>query len=200
MITDLSQLDLEKQYTYQDYLKWHFTDRVELIKGWIRKMSPAPSRKHQRFSLKLSFVFQTYFQNKKCGIYTAPFDVRLFKNTNNQNEITTVVQPDISIICDASKLDDAGCIGTPDLIVEILSPYSFQRDYHEKMELYANNEVPEYWIANPDSKSVEIFFLKNAKYESKGIYVYGNEPNTFNSIQFPDLSIDLETLYSDDGF
>jgi Uma2 family endonuclease len=68
------------------------------------------------------------------------------------------------------------------------------------MELYANNEVPEYWIANPDSKSVEIFFLKNAKYESKGIYVYGNEPNTFNSIQFPDLSIDLETLYSDDGF
>jgi len=106
-----------------------------------------------------------HFEYKNCKVYQSPFDVRLFKNIEQQDKaITTVVQPDICVICDLEKLDDRGCVGAPDLIVEVLSPSTLKKDYNEKFNLYEENEVKEYWLANPEGKSIEIFHLDKGEY------------------------------------
>lgn len=164
-ITDLSQLDLNKTYTYADYLTWRFQERVELIKGWIHKMSPAPRRLHQKIEGNLHLLIGNHFKNKKCEVYQSPFDVRLLKNKGDSNkEITTVIQPDICVICDLEKLDDRGCVGAPDLIIEVLSTSTMKKDYNEKFNLYQENGVKEYWLVNPEAKSLQIFFLENEEY------------------------------------
>lgn len=120
-ITDINQLDLNKVYSYADYLLWKFEERIELIKGRIFRLSPAPSRKYQDISGNIYRKFFTLFNRQPCKLYYAPFDVRFPKETTENETIYTVVQPDLCIICDENKLDDRGCIGAPDLIVEILS-------------------------------------------------------------------------------
>ncbi|MDX2194813.1 MAG: Uma2 family endonuclease, partial [Cytophagales bacterium] len=116
-ITDISQLDLTKQYTYADYLTWWFDERVELIKGYIKKMSPAPSNKHQMVSGNIFRELSVYLSKKTCKVYHAPYDVRLTRSKNDQ-QITTVVQPDLCVICHPEYIDDRGCNGPPDMIVE----------------------------------------------------------------------------------
>ena len=118
IITNINQLDLKGSYTYADYLLWHFKERVELIKGKIFKMSPAPSSFHQDISWNLSREIDKVFRKTSCKMYAAPFDVRLinFKESTADNQITTVVQPDLCVICDRNKIDANGCIGAPDLI------------------------------------------------------------------------------------
>lgn len=116
IITNLKQLDLNASYSYADYLLWHFNERVELIKGKIFKMSPAPSSYHQRISGELTYYLSKVFRKTSCQMYVAPFDVRLlnFKSSTVDNHITTVVQPDLCVICDTTKIDEKGCIGAPD--------------------------------------------------------------------------------------
>jgi Uma2 family endonuclease len=196
-ITDFNQLDLKKQYTYADYLTWVFDERVELIKGWIYKMSPAPKRRHQDLSLNLTLAFATYFKKCGCRIYEAPFDVRLKKNKGTDAEVDTVVQPDISVFCDLSKLDDRGAIDAPDLVVEITSDSTMKRDYNEKFNLYEENGVQEYWIVNPDSNSMEIFTLENEKLESIGVFNIADGATTVSSVMFPDLTLDLIEIFKD---
>ena len=195
-ITDINELDLSKQYTYADYLTWRFDERVELIKGWIYKMSPVPRRVHQRIEGKLFASLFNLIDNNKCQVYSAPFDVRLIKNKGQANkEIQTVVQPDICVICDPTKLDDAGCLGSPDLIVEILSDSTAKKDYNEKFNLYEENKVKEYWIVNPATKTIELFSLVNEAYVSIGLY---NESEGFTYIKselFQDLKIELKTIF-----
>ncbi len=196
-ITDFSQLDLKKQYTYADYLTWTFDDRIELIKGWIYKMSPAPRRRHQAVSGNLSFEMKKYFNTCNCQIYEAPFDVRLKKNKGSDSEVNTVVQPDISVFCDLSKLDDRGAIDAPDLVVEITSDSTMKKDYNEKFNLYEENGVQEYWIANPDSKSMEIFSKVEDKFESIGVFNVNDGATEVSSVLFPDLQVDLLSVFKD---
>lgn len=195
-ITDISQLDFNKKYNYADYLMWQLNERIELIKGWVYQMSPAPKRKHQEASFNIAHHFFLHLKSKKCKIYEAPFDVRLLKNKGQNNqEIDTIVQPDISLICDMEKLDERGCLGAPDLIVEILSPSTNKRDYNEKYFLYEENEVREYWIVNPDAQSVEVFYLEEGKYRSIGIY---NELDGYTEVPvtiFPDLKLQLKDIF-----
>ncbi len=197
-ITNISQLNLAEQYTYADYLTWQFSERVELIRGWVSRMTPAPRRRHQAVIGKLFRKISDVFENNKCEVYIAPFDVRLQKNKGQNNkEVHTVVQPDISIICDKNKLDDRGCIGAPDMIIEILSPSTTKKDYTEKYTLYEENGVKEYWIVNPDTKSIETFILTNDQYESEGVYseLYG-----FKEIPvsiFPGLTLKLIEIFED---
>ena len=107
--------------------------------------SPAPRIVHQEIEGKLFLRIGNHFEYKNCKVYQSPFDVRLFKNIEQQDKaITTVVQPDICVICDLEKLDDRGCVGAPDLIVEVLSPSTLKKDYNEKFNLYEENEVKEY--------------------------------------------------------
>jgi Uma2 family endonuclease len=196
-ITDFSQLDLKKQYTYADYLTWTFDDRIELIKGWIYKMSPAPRRRHQAVSGNLSFEMKKYFNTCNCQIYEAPFDVRLKKNKGSDSQVNTVVQPDISVFCDLSKLDDRGAIDAPDLVVEITSDSTMKKDYNEKFNLYEENGVQEYWIANPDSKTIEIFTKVEDKFESIGVFNVNDGATEVSSVLFPDLQVDLLSVFKD---
>lgn len=158
-ITDISALDFNKIYTFSDYFTWKFKERVELIKGRIFKMSPAPSTYHQQISISISARLYQFLKNSKCRVFTAPFDVRLKKP--NEKETYTVVQPDIAVICDSSKLDEKGCIGAPDLIVEILSPHSSKKDLNEKYELYEESGVIEYWVIHPAEETLLIYSLNS---------------------------------------
>jgi Uma2 family endonuclease len=166
IITNIKQLDLKASYTYADYLMWHFKERVELIKGKIFKMSPAPSSFHQDISGNLFFELRNFINKGPCKLYAAPFDVRLinFKQSTADYQITTVVQPDLCVICDRSKIDEKGCIGAPDLIIEILSPGNSKKEMDIKYDLYEENGVLEYWIVNPSEKTIAIFVLQNEKY------------------------------------
>lgn len=130
-----SDLDLSKTYTYADYLKWQFDERLELIKGKIFKMSPAPSSNHQDIAIKVSSELYYHLKGKSCKVFAAPFDVRLSIKINDE-QVVNVVQPDICVICDLSKIDARGCIGAPDIIVEILSPGNNTKELQNKYEVY----------------------------------------------------------------
>ena len=166
-VTNLSQLDLNGRYSYADYLSWKFEERLELIKGKIMLMS-APSRKHQQISRELTGNFYIFFQKNHCEFYAAPFDVRLLdknKSLKANKEEFTVVQPDICVICDESKLDDKGCLGAPDLVIEILSPGNSTKEMRLKKELYQENQVREYWILDPEREmSFQFVLTKNGVY------------------------------------
>ena len=129
-------------------------------------MSPAPSRKHQVILRILNRYFDRYFEHKPCGLYFAPFDVRLinFSKSTEDKQVITVVQPDLCVICDDAKLDDRGCIGAPDLVVEILSPGNSKKEMGIKFDLYEENGVKEYWIVEPAENSIFIYTLINGKY------------------------------------
>ena len=163
MITSLDQLDLNKTYTYADYLKWQIDEYVELIRGKIVRMSPAPSTTHQTVSGNLHGELYNYLKGKPCKVFAAPFDVRL-NRIQNDTQVTTVVQPDICVICDLSKIDERGCHGAPEFIIEILSPATSRKDVRDKFELYEEAGVLEYWIIEPLDKMVDVFVLKDGKY------------------------------------
>lgn len=160
-ITNINQLDQAKKYSYADYLLWRFKERVELFKGKILKMSPAPSRMHQDVILNVIRQFDKYFQKSNCNLYIAPFDVRIPDNKKSvaDKNVYNVVQPDLCIVCDASKLDDKGCIGAPDLIVEILSPGNSKKEMDIKYDLYEKSGVKEYWMVHSLKKKQLIFIL-----------------------------------------
>jgi Uma2 family endonuclease len=197
-ITNLSQLDLNGTYTYADYLTWKFEQTVELIKGHLLKMS-APNRKHQEISWQLSGVFFTTFKNRKCKAYAAPFDVRLLdknKSLKENKDVLTVVQPDLCIICDKSKLDEKGGIGAPDLIVEILSPGNSTKEMKTKKLLYEECGVREYWVIDPTHETLIQYFLQeNGTYSSPQIYV---SSELVQSAIFPELQVALMDIFESD--
>lgn len=199
MITDFKDLDLSKRYTYADYITWQFDDMVELIKGKIFKMSPAPNMKHQRVSFKLSLKIGRFLEDKKCEAFAAPFDVRLPlpKKKQTKNKIDTVVQPDVCVICDLEKLDEQGCIGAPDWVVEILSKSTSKKDLNEKYEIYQEAGVKEYWIVRPDEESVTTYLLdKSGNYKIGRVRPYLKEESVPVSI-FPGFEIVLSQVFPD---
>ena len=197
MVTDINQLDFSKQYTYADYLTWRFQDRVELIRGWLYKMSPAPMRKHQLYSKNFLVAIDTYLRNNPCHIYDAPFDVRFLdkKKSTADKDIYTVVQPDICVICDRSKLDDRGCIGAPDLIIEIVSKGNTKKELETKFRLYEENGVREYWVVFMGDETVAVYDLVGEKYQYRKIY--SNDEMVPVGI-FKDLEIDLTKIFTED--
>jgi Uma2 family endonuclease len=194
MIT-LDQLNPNQIYSYADYLSWQFSERIELLQGYIRQMA-APNRRHQRVSLNLTLILGNYLRKSKCNLYEAPFDVKLVKNPQGKiaKEIYTVVQPDICVICDQSKLDEQGCTGSPDLIIEIVSESTAKRDIQEKFELYEENGVLEYWIVRPYENTVQQFYLENDKYQYKKTYI---ETDKISPIILPELLIDLVEVFEE---
>lgn len=159
----LADLDLTKSYTYADYLKWSFDERVELIKGKIFKMSPSPGAMHQRLSSRIHIEIGQYLKGKKCEVFSAPFDIRLPRKSKDDKDILTVLQPDLFVNCDPSKIDEKGCLGGPDIVVEILSPSNNKKELKYKHELYEEAGVKEYWIVDPRDKGVEVYTLINGR-------------------------------------
>jgi len=157
-VTGFDQLNLNKYYTYQDYLSWTFPERVELFMGKVLKMSPAPSREHQTIVTNLMHFLSNELRGKRCNLFTAPFDVRL-PISKEAERTDTVVQPDIVVICDHSKLDERGCNGAPDIVIEILSHGNSKHEMKDKFELYEASLVKEYWIVDPVHQDVTIYTL-----------------------------------------
>jgi Uma2 family endonuclease len=192
MITDIAQLDPTGTYTYADYLKWQFDESVELIRGKLYRIAPAPKRKHQDASVNLEFALLQYFDDKSYKVYDAPFDVRLpVQNRKKPDQIYTVVQPDICVICDLNKLDDAGCLGAPDWIIEITSPRTAKQDFNEKYYLYEEAGVREYWIIQPNENTVNVYVLEDGKYALVDVYESGEVPCQI----FPDLVVSHERIF-----
>ena len=168
-------------FTYADYLTWNFKERIELIRGSIFKMSRAPLVTHQVICSNIFSYFVRKFPNGPCKILFSTIDVKLKgksfrKIKRRDDEITTVVQPDIIVVCDPSKLEDPRCIdGAPEMIIEILSPGNTKTETKHKLNLYEENGVLEYWMVHPGYKNVEVFLLENDKYSKPTFYEIGDE-------------------------
>ncbi len=190
-ITDLSQLDLNKTYSYADYFSWKFQERVELLKGKIMRMSPAPNRQHQTISRILGTQLVVFLNKLSCQVFYAPFDVRLEKSQNDKL-VQNVVQPDICVICDLTKLDDRGCSGAPELIIEILSPGNTKKEMKYKFELYEAAGVEEYWIVDPSEKVVWQYALEKGQFVNHKPLI---EEDTLHSKVLEGFSIALAEVF-----
>jgi len=189
-------------WTYKDYLTWPDDERWELIDGvaypWngIHAMSPGPELSHQSVSFEIARQIGNYLKGKRCRAFTAPFDVRLAENNNqNDNYVDTVVQPDIVVVCDPEKLDRRGCNGAPDLVIEILSPSTGGKDLTVKYDLYEQHGVKEYWIIHPAEQTLLVYKLdENGKYCAADRYAGDNK------VPVPlldDLVIDLGEVFAE---
>ena len=190
----LADLDLNKTYTYADYFKWKFEERVELIRGRIFKMSPAPSRKHQQLVGAFYFELRKFLSSHSCNVYMAPFDVRLPRRSKDDKDIITVVQPDICVICDPAKLDDRGCLGAPDIVVEILSPGNNTKELKNKYDIYEESGVKEYWIVSPQDETFVRYTLEEGRYTPSRYMVAGDIVTT--SV-LPGFKLDLAKVFED---
>ena len=197
MVTKFEDLDLSKRYTYADYLTWRFDELVEIIQGKVFRMALAPGTSHQSRSSNLHGIIWNYLRGKPCKAFSAPFDVRLPLPPGRQSDdkIDTVVQPDICVICDLSKLDERGCNGSPDWIIEILSKATSQKDLTDKFDLYQHAGVQEYWVVHPIECTV-IPYRLNEQGEYQPL-----RPNPFVTGEkipvgiFPDFAMDLGEVF-----
>lgn len=186
----------DERFTYADYLTWPENESWELIEGIPFDMSPAPSPYHQEISMNLSFEILRLIKEKKgkCKVYAAPFDVRLPEQNQRDNETLSVVQPDISVVCDPEKIDDKGCNGPPDLIVEIVSPGTAKKDMKYKLQLYEKHGVPEYWIVLPAERTVQVHQLDKKKRYGRA-EVYFNNDGIPLKLKETTLEINLEPVF-----
>jgi len=196
LITDFSQLNPDQTYSYADYLSWRFTEYVELIKGKVLRRMSALTSEHQQIATNFTIEIGRYLRRNPCRVYAAPFDVRLLRSTDNGDaQIKTVVQPDLSVICDLSKIDKRGCLGAPDWIIEIVSPSSIVLDTRTKFDLYAENGVREYWIAFPGEQAITAYHLAaDGQYEPSGTYA---EPGPMPSHTLPELVIEWADIFEE---
>lgn len=182
------------KYSYADYLTWQMDEMVEIIQGRLFKMTAAPSRIHQKVAIKLSSILYGFLERNPCEVYSAPFDVRLPKTSTRDDDIYTVVQPDVCVICDPNKLDEAGCIGAPDLIVEILSPGNNRKELQNKYEVYQESGVREYWIIHPNEQTLMIYSLHEGSFVPSRLFTSGD---TIGSAVIPGFYLDLEDFFKD---
>ena len=166
----IDDLDFSKTYTYADYYSWRFEERLELIKGKIFRMSPAPSGNHQIISGNISGELYNFLKGKVCKVFSAPFDVRLVRNATSDKKVKTVVQPDVCVICDMKKMaDPRSCLGAPEIVVEILSPGNNKKEIKTKYDLYEEFGVKEYWVVYPDEQSLIRYILNDkGKFTTEG--------------------------------
>jgi Uma2 family endonuclease len=192
----IEEPDLSGTYNYADYLTWQWTEMAELIHGKIYKMSPAPSSTHQKVSMRLTLEIGNFLKGKKCQLFSAPFDVRLplSSKRKSDNEIITVVQPDLCVVCDPSKIDERGCLGAPDWIIEILSMHTSAKDLREKFDVYEEAGVGEYWVVHPQEQTVLVYVLnENRRYE--GILKPYVSIDSIIPMTLPELTINLKEIF-----
>jgi Uma2 family endonuclease len=180
-------------YSYADYLTWEIDEMVELIKGKVfRSAAAAPRKKHQQVVLRLGSELLQFLDKKPCEVFVAPFDVRLPVKSKKNEEIFTVVQPDICVVCDRTKLDEAGCVGAPDLIVEVLSPGNNRKELKNKYEEYEEYGVKEYWVIHPSEETLVIYTLIDGKFQPSRLYSHGD---IVKSACISGFELDLEEFF-----
>lgn len=183
-----------KVYTYEDYLLWSEDERIEIING-IPYLQAAPSRIHQEILSELHRQIANFLVDKECKVYPAPFHVVLDLGETNldDGEKLNVLEPDLTIICDLSKLDDRGCKGNPDMVIEITSPSTARKDKVEKFNKYEQAGIKEYWIVEPNEKVVSVFTLqKNQRFGRPDMYT---EDDQVQVSIFENLVIDLRLAF-----
>ncbi len=188
----------EEHFTYRHYKTWPDSERWELIDGHAWAMSPAPTRYHQGLLRKLFNDLCNFLRGHPCQVYCAPLDVLLPEGDEADDEVATVVQPDILVYCDRSKLTEAGGRGAPDLVVEILSPSTSRKDLREKFDLYEKHGVREYWVVDPGNRSIMVY-----RPDAEGRYDDGELRETVRdwtplaSRVLEGFSVDPEELFAD---
>lgn len=189
-------LKLDDLFTYGQYYQWDDGERWELIDGVPYNMTPAPVRRHQGILMRVSLIVGNFLEGKSCQLYFAPFDVRLPDfGEQADDDVPTVVQPDLVVVCDEKKLDDRGCRGAPDLVVEILSPSTSRKDIGIKFQLYERHGVREYWIIHPSEESLMVFTLgADGKYGRPQGYGRGDKAT---SSVLEGLELDLEEVFAE---
>jgi Uma2 family endonuclease len=184
--------DYSAEYTYGDYLKFEFEEMVELIRGKIFRMSPAPKPLHQTICLNLAIEFRNFIKNNDCKVFIAPVDVVLPLENKKRKDSKTVVQPDIFVICDEKIIEKTAVFGVPNLIIEIIGGKSIKKDTKIKYDLYEEAGVGEYWIVFAESQFVEVYILENGKYVNKGRFSEGDEVPVKT---LPGLSINTDEIF-----
>jgi len=189
----------DKHYTYADLLEMDEDVRAEIINGVLYMMGQLLTI-HQRVQMRLIKHFVIFLEGKTCEVFAAPYGVRLFPKEDNSDD--TVVEPDIIVVCDSNKIDERGCNGPPDLIIEIVSPSNSRRDRLQKFNLYLKAKVREYWIVYPDFKEIDVHILDEDRYTTE---IYGiNEPDTKEDEKaeevipvtvLPGLKIDVKDIF-----
>lgn len=193
----IDELDLSETYTYADYYSWRFEERVELIKGKIFKMGDAPGGNHQLISGSIAGELYQFLKGKKMHVFMAPFDIRLVGDEIADEDVRTVVQPDISVICDSVKLlDQRSCLGSPDIVVEILSPGNNVKELKIKYDLYEEFGVKEYWLVYPDEQSLIQYVLTDeGKFAHTGRPLTGGDKLTTSIL--PGFELALNDVFRD---
>lgn len=181
-------------YTYADYLIWEMDEMVELIRGKIFRQAAAPRVIHQRISGKIFNKLYNFLEGKSCEVFSAPFDVRLPVASKRNEDIDTVVQPDLCVVCDAEKVDERGCLGAPDLIIEILSPGNNKKDIKLKYEVYEASGVTEYWVIHPDERTLLIYTMYVGKYRSSRLFTLGDR---VSSQAVPGFELELDDVFGE---
>ncbi|MDR1702782.1 MAG: Uma2 family endonuclease, partial [Sporomusaceae bacterium] len=178
-------------YTYEDYCKLDDDKRYEVINGVIYLLASGANWEHQTISSNLHREFSVYLKGKKCQVFHPPFDVILPKKDETTKKASSIIQPDIFVVCDKNKLNKRGCFGSPDLIIEILSPATSKKDIKEKFNLYQEHGVPEYWIVDPLNQVIDRFLYDETLKEYKKPEYFLRD-DTISPIIFPDLKIKLD--------
>lgn len=194
-VKQFNELDASLTYSYASYLNWLFPERVELIAGKIFKMSPAPSSVHQVVVGNIFLKLGNFLKKQPCKVFISPFDVRFPGKSDDDKEIFTVLQPDICVICDRSKIDVRGCIGAPDLVVEVLSPGNTRMELLNKYRVYEEFGVKEYWIVSQSDQNILIYTLnEDGKFQPSKIFTLSEK---ITSTVLPGFELALDDIFED---
>ncbi|RDC56489.1 Uma2 family endonuclease [Pedobacter chinensis] len=194
-VRQFNEIDVSLTYSYANYLNWLFPERVELIKGKIFKMSPAPSSVHQEITGNIFVKLANFLKKQPCKVYISPFDVRFPKESNSDKAIFTVLQPDICVICDRNKIDARGCIGAPDLVVEVLSPGNTKIELLHKYQVYEEFGVKEYWVVSQSDQSILIYTLNDSgKFQPSKLFTLSEK---VTSSVLPGFELVLDDVFED---
>ena len=197
VITSVTDLDPDGTYSYADYVSWRFEELVELWRGKIMRRMSGPTDRHQMVVGNLFGLLHSHLRHQPCQVRVAPYDVRLPKRgTTADAAIYTVVQPDVCVICDASKIEPRGCLGAPDLVLEVTSPRTAARDWKGKFDLYEESGVQEYWIVMPQENDIAVFVRDAATGHFQLAGEYGS-PGLIACATLPELQLDWLDIFPD---
>lgn len=184
---------VQKNFCYRNYLELPPDKKYEVINGILYAMTPSPTIHHQRILRKLFLHIGNYFTDKDCEVFSAPCDVLLPEENEDIDDVKTVIQPDILVVCDKTKLTEKHCVGPPDFIIEIASPSSASMDYVKKLQIYEKHRVREYWIVNYGRKDIMVYKLQdNEEYGAPEIYRNGEIVSGI----FENLRIPLDVIFA----
>lgn len=183
-----------ERYTYADILTWPEDERWELIDGVAYDMTPAPTYRHQEILGRLYLQFGNFLEGAPCRVVMAPLDVRMPKLGETAMTASTVVQPDLLVVCEPEQIDERGVVGAPTLVLEILSPSTAKKDLREKLNAYQQAGVQEYWVVYPSEKMVQVYTLdEHGRYGTPSVYVNGEQAPVG---VLPGLAVDLGRVFA----